>query len=544
MAHESMDFDVVIVGAGPSGLAASIRLAQLAQQHNQELNICLIDKGEEIGAHILSGAVLEPRALNELIPDWRDKNPPAHTPVTEDRFEFFTANRSWRLPTPPQMHNHGNDIISLGQFCRWLAQQAESLGVNVFPGFAATDIIYDGDKVVGIITGDKGLDRFGNQKPNYQPGMELRAKQVIFSEGCRGSLTKKLFAKYHLQADADPQTYGLGIKELWEIPAELHQAGKVTHTIGWPLDHNTYGGSFIYHFGKNLISIGFVIGLDYKNPYLNPYEEFQRFKAHPRVKPLLEKGSRIAYGARTLVEGGLQSIPKLTFPGGLIIGDAAGFLNVAKIKGIHNAMKSGMVAAESLFPMLQQSANECECVAYPTNLRNSWLWEDLYKVRNIRPALNWGLWPGLIYSAIDTYIFRGHAPWTLHHHAPDNEATKPADQCRKIDYPKHDNVVSFDLPTSVFLANVSYDENQPYHLKLKDRHGIPIDVNLKMYAAPETRYCPAGVYETIYNEKNEPRLMINGGNCIHCKACDIKDPTQNITWTPSEGGSGPNYAMM
>lgn len=542
MAHESMDFDVVIVGAGPSGLAASIRLAQLAQQHNQELNICLIDKGEEIGAHILSGAVLEPRALNELIPDWRDKNPPAHTPVTEDRFEFFTANRSWRLPTPPQMHNHGNDIISLGQFCRWLAQQAESLGVNVFPGFAATDIIYDGDKVVGIITGDKGLDRFGNQKPNYQPGMELRAKQVIFSEGCRGSLTKKLFAKYHLQADADPQTYGLGIKELWEIPAELHQAGKVTHTIGWPLDHNTYGGSFIYHFGKNLISIGFVIGLDYKNPYLNPYEEFQRFKAHPRVKPLLEKGTRIAYGARTLVEGGLQSIPKLTFPGGLIIGDAAGFLNVAKIKGIHNAMKSGMVAAESLFPMLQQSADEC--VAYPTNLKNSWLWEDLYKVRNIRPALNWGLWPGLIYSAIDTYIFRGHAPWTLHHHVPDNEATKPADQCRKVDYPKHDNVVSFDLPTSVFLANVSYDENQPYHLKLKDRHGIPIDVNLKMYAAPETRYCPAGVYETIYNEKNEPRLMINGGNCIHCKACDIKDPTQNITWTPSEGGSGPNYAMM
>lgn len=543
MTRESMDFDVVIVGGGPSGLAASIRLAQLAQQNNQSLNICLIDKGEEIGAHILSGAVLEPRALNELIPDWQTKDAPMHTPVTQDQFLFLTENKSIRLPTPPQMHNHGNYIISLGQFCRWLASQAEMLGVNIFPGFAATEVIFDGDRVCGIVTGDKGVDRMGQPKENYQPGIELRAKQVIFAEGCRGSLTQKLFPRYNLRANADPQTYGLGIKEIWEIPEDSHQAGKVVHTIGWPLDQKTYGGSFAYHFGKNLLAIGFVIGLDYENPYLNPYEEFQRYKTHSCIRPLLEKGTRIAYGARTLIEGGLQSIPKLTFPGGLIIGDAAGFLNVAKIKGIHNAMKSGMVAAESLFPMLQNNT-ETECTTYPINLKACWLWEDLYRVRNIRPAFRWGLLPALAYSALDTYIFRGKAPWTFRHKIPDNESLHKAATCKKIEYPKHDNKITFDLTTSVFLANVSYDENQPYHLKLKDRHGVPISINLKEYASPESRYCPAGVYEIIRNEKNEPRLMINGGNCIHCKACDIKDPTQNITWTPSEGGSGPNYTMM
>lgn len=544
MTREVMEFDVVIIGAGPAGLATGIRLAQLSKEKQQELNICIIDKGEEVGSHILSGAVLEPRSLNELIPNWQSQSPPIATPVSEDNFLFMTKKRKWRLPTPPQMHNRGNFIISLGQFCRWLALQAENLGVNIFPGFAATEVIYDHDQVRGIITGDKGLDSRGQQKPQYQPGIVLKAKQVIFAEGCRGSLTQTLFPRYQLRKDVDPQTYGIGIKELWEIPTDLHQAGKVVHTIGWPLDHKTYGGSFVYHLDQNLLAIGFVIGLDYENPYLNPYEEFQRFKTHPSISPLLENGKRIAYGARTLIEGGVQSLPKLTFPGGLIIGDAAGFLNVPKIKGIHTAMKSGMIAAESIFPLMQEENPGRECSEYTKNIKSSWLWQELYHVRNIRPSLRYGLWPGLIYSAIDTYLFRGHAPWTFHHKRPDHETLKKADKSKKIDYPKHDNKITFDLTSSVYLANIHYVENQPYHLKLKDRHHVPIDINFLEYASPETRYCPAGVYEIIYDEKNEPHLMINGGNCIQCKACDIKDPTQNIVWTPSEGGSGPQYNMM
>lgn len=536
--RESMEFDVIIVGAGPSGLSAAIRLAQL----DKNLNICVLDKGAEVGAHILSGAVLEPRALNELIPEWQEKDAPLKTLVQKDQFLLLTEKKSYRLPTPPPMRNHGNYIISLGQLCRWLANQAESLGVNIFPGFAATEIIYEGNSVRGVITGDKGIDKNGNPTSSYQPGMNLYAKQTFFAEGCRGSLTQALFGRFELRKDCDPQTYGLGIKELWEIPEDKHQAGSVIHSIGWPLDHKIYGGSFLYHFDKNLLAIGFVTGLDYQNPYLNPYEEFQRFKSHPAIRPLLENGKRIGYGARSLNEGGFQSIPKLTFQGGLLIGCAAGFLNVPKIKGIHTAMKSGMIAAESIFTTLQKNNTSEECTEYTKNLKNSWVWSELQQVRNIRPAMNWGLLPGLVYAAIDTYILRGRAPWTLHNH-DDYLQLKNADQFKKIEYPKHDGKVAFDLMTSVFLTHSHHDENQPCHLKLINQN-TPVDINLKKYDSPEQRYCPAGVYEIVRNEKNQPYLQINSANCIHCKACDIKDPMQNIIWTPPEGGSGPQYGMM
>jgi electron-transferring-flavoprotein dehydrogenase len=525
--RESMEFDIIIVGAGPAGLSAAIRLAQL----NNNLNICVLEKGAAVGAHILSGAVLEPRALNQLIPNWQEKNAPLHTAATEDQFIFLTEKKSFRLPTPAPMHNRGNYIISLDKFCIWLAAEAESLGVNIFPGFAVTEVIYADNQVVGVSTGDKGVDKYGNPTANFQPGMNLFAKNTLFAEGCRGSLTQTLFERFNLRDECDPQTYGLGIKELWEIPASLHKPGLVKHTVGWPLDSKTYGGSFLYHFEKNLLAIGFVVGLDYQNPYLNPYEEFQRFKMHPSIRPLLENSKRIAYGARALNEGGWQSIPQLTFPGGVIIGCAAGFLNVPKIKGIHTAMQSGIIAAESIV----NNTN------YSKNVQQSWVWQELKKVRNIRPAMNWGLIPGLLYAAFDTYILRGNAPWTLPNHA-DYLQLKPAVECQKISYPKHDNIASFDLMTSVFLTNSIHDENQPCHLKLVNPN-LPIDINFKIYASPEQRYCPAGVYEIQYEEQ-KPYLQINAANCIQCKACDIKDPRQNIVWTPPEGGSGPQYQEM
>lgn len=537
--RERMDFDVVIIGAGPAGLAASIRLAQLSQADGQTIEICVIDKGAEVGAHIVSGAVLEPRALNELFPDWQQRQPPSMTAVTSDRFSLLTKNNAWRLPTPPMMRNHGNYIISLSQFCRWLAIQAENLGINIFPGFAATEVVYEDNRVVGVITGDKGLDKHKQPKANFQAGMELRAKQVIFAEGCRGSLTQTLFSRYDLRQGVDPQTYGLGLKEVWEVPADCHRRGSVEHTVGWPLDNNTYGGSFLYHFGENLVSIGFVVGLDYTNPYLNPYEVFQQFKMHPSIYPLLAKSKRLAYGARTLIEGGIQALPKLTFPGGVIVGDAAGFLNVPKIKGIHAAMKSGMLAAESIYAELD---TQQECTSYTTMFKQSWLHDELVKVRNIRPAMHYGLRLGLLYSAIDTYLLRGHAPWTLHHQRADHDSLQLADKAKPISYPKHDNVVSFDLSQSLYLANLTTDDNEPNHLQLRNPL-IPIDVNYRLYAAPETRYCPAGVYEIVHTNQ-QPALHMNYANCLQCKACDIKDPRQNIHWTPPEGGEGPQYSVM
>jgi electron-transferring-flavoprotein dehydrogenase len=542
--RESMEYDVVIVGAGPSGLSAAIRLKQLAAESGQDVNVCVIEKGSEVGAHILSGAVVEPRALNELIPDWRERGAPLNTPATEDRFLFLTRETSYKLPTPPQMNNHGNYIISLGNLCRWLATQAEELGVEIYPGFAAAEVLYNDDgAVVGVATGDMGVDREGNPTELFAPGMELRARYTLFAEGCRGSLTKTLFDRFNLREGVDPQTYGIGIKELWEIDPAKHQPGKIVHTVGWPLDPSTYGGSFLYHLENNQVAVGFVVGLGYENPHLSPFDEFQRFKTHPDIRPTFEGGRRIAYGARAISAGGIQAIPKLTFPGGVLVGDTAGFLNMPKIKGTHTAMKSGMVAAEAVGAAVAAGRSADEVAEYPEQLRQSWLWEELYQVRNIKPSFSWGLWAAIAYSALDTYVFRGRAPWTFHH-KPDHAKLKKASECSKIEYPKPDGVVSFDKLSSVFISNTNHEEDQPCHLTLKDPT-VPIRINLALYDAPEQRYCPAGVYEIVRdNDGNNPRLQINAQNCVHCKTCDIKDPTQNINWVTPQGGGGPNYPNM
>jgi electron-transferring-flavoprotein dehydrogenase len=584
-----MEYDVVIVGGGPSGLAAAIRLKQLAAKAGSEVTVCLLEKGSEIGAHILSGAIMDPRALNELLPEWKTRGAPLDSPVTEDRFLVLTRDKSYRIPTwamPRLMDNHGMYIVSLGNVCRWLGKQAEELGVEIYPGFAAAEILYDGKGAVrGVATGDMGVAKDGSHRSEYQPGMELHAKYTLFAEGCRGSLSQELMQKFNLRDGIDPQKYGIGLKELWQVAPGKHHKGLVLHSQGWPLDTSTGGGSFVYHFGDNLVAVGFVVHLNYENPHLSPYDEFQRFKTHRSIRGTFEGGKRLAYGARAINEGGLQSVPKLSFPGGVLIGCSAGFVNLPRIKGSHNAMKTGMLGAEAAFAAVTAGRQHDELVAYGEAFRQSWVYEDLYKVRNVKPGLKWGMWAGTLHGGVHMWLndlgLGALVPWTLRHDKPDHASLKKAAEMPKIDYPKYDGVLTFDKLSSVFVSNTSHEENQPVHLQLSDA-SIPVSINLALYDGPEARYCPAGVYEFVDYDgataasqagmsarsqgagdeivqvvqrgagdagdkaiaRPAKRLQINAANCVHCKTCDIKDPLQNIHWVTPEGGGGPNYPNM
>ncbi|MYM22477.1 FAD-binding protein [Duganella sp. FT135W] len=542
-----MEYDVVIVGGGPAGLSAAIKIKQLAAEKGQEVSVVLLEKGGELGAHTLSGAVMDPKALTELIPDWKEKGAPLNTAVTEDRVLFLTETKAYKTPNmllPKCFENHGNYVISLGNVVRWLGQQAEALGVEIFPGFAAAEVLYNDDgSVKGVATGNMGVKRDGEAGPEFQLGMELHGKYTLFAEGARGHLGKQLIAKYDLNKGKDPQSYGIGIKELWEIDPAKHQPGLVVHTTGWPLDSKTYGGSFLYHLENNQVVVGYVVGLNYENPYLSPYEEFQRYKTHPEIRTFFEGAKRISYGARAITAGGLQSLPKLVFPGGALIGCDAGFLNMSRIKGSHAAIKSGMLAAESVFEALGASRQGDELASFPAAFEQSWLHEELHVARNVKPWLSKGLYLGSVMAGIDQIVFRGKAPWTLRHSYADHECLKPASQFAPINYPKPDGKLTFDRLSSVFISNTNHAEDQPIHLTLKNP-SVPVDVNLAQYAGPEARYCPAGVYEFVKTDEGTDRLQINAQNCVHCKTCDIKDPTQNIVWITPEGGGGPNYPNM